>query len=204
MRAALVETSAPTDRARRVSIALIAVGWAILLGGCGEGSSGVGNPDSDLTLEQATAPLQDAPAELKSLRAEANTLLGGDVEALNARLSKLRGMPVVINVWASWCGPCRHEFPFFQAQAAERGAEVAFVGVDTQDSNDAALTFLDELPLPYPSYSDPDSEIARELDVGPGLPNTIFIDREGKVAYHLRGPVTSEEQLARNIDRYAK
>lgn len=200
----LIETGATIRWLGRVSVSLIAVGWMISLGGCGDGPAGAGTPDSELTLEQATVPLQDAPAALRSLREEANTLLGGGVEALNARLSELRGTPVVINVWASWCGPCRYEFPFFQAQAAERGGEVAFIGVDTQDSDEAALSFLTELPLPYPSYSDPDREIARELDVGPGLPNTIFIDRDGNVASHLRGPVESEQELAQYVDRYSR
>lgn len=124
------------SRGRALIVTLVALGGAIWLWGRGDGSSGVGNPDSELTLEEATAPLGDAPAELRSLRAEANTLLGGGVDALDARLSRLRGTPVVINVWASWCGPCRYEFPFFQAQAAEKGAEVTYQlrgGVASED-----------------------------------------------------------------------
>ena len=113
------------------------------------------------------------------------------------------------NVWASWCGPCRHEFPFFQSQAIEHQGQIAFLGVDVADSEAAAKTFLEELPLPYPSYTDPgsgisDAAIAESLDVGPGLPNTQFIDRDGDVAYHWRGSYADEADLAEQIDRYAR
>ena len=77
---------------------------------------------------------------------------------------------MVVNKWASWCGPCRFEFPFFQEVAAERGDEVAFIGIDSDDSEDAARTFLDEFPVPYPSFSDPDEEIARALDAPASSP----------------------------------
>lgn len=169
-----------------------------------DGDTGAGNPESRLSLAEAQAPLPDAPKPLQKIRSEANLLRVGGVDAFEARLDSLNGIPVVVNAWASWCGPCRHEFPFFQAQAAEHGGEIAFLGVDVDDSEDAAKTFLSQLPLPYPSYADPDSEIAERLDVGPGLPNTIFIDSEGKTAYHWRGGYRTEEELASQIERFAR
>jgi len=188
---------------------VIALGAVALgLGSCGAGDE-VGNPDSELTVAEARAPLStDAPAPLRSLREDANLLLEGGIEDFEQRLQTLRGLPVVVNVWASWCGPCRHEFPFFQSQAIEHGEEIGFVGVDVADNDDAARTFLDELPLPYPSYTDPgtgvgDAEIAKSLDVGPGLPNTIFLDASGRVVYHWRGSYADEEELAEQIERYA-
>lgn len=175
---------------------------------CG-GDEGAGNPDSRLTVEEAKAPIPDAPRPLRELRADANELLGGGPEEFQRRLDSVRGFPVVVNVWASWCGPCRHEFPFFQSQATQRADEVAFLGVDVADSTAAAKTFLSELPLPYPSYEDPGSgvseaPIAKQLDVGPGIPNTIFIDRSGEVAYHWRGAYSDEDDLADHIDEYTR
>jgi cytochrome c biogenesis protein CcmG/thiol:disulfide interchange protein DsbE len=188
--------------------ALLAILATASLAACG-GDDSAGNPDSQLTLEEAKSPIPDAPAPLQDLRADANALLGGGPDEFQRRLDSLRGFPVVINVWASWCGPCRHEFPFFQSQATEREEEVAFLGVDVADSTAAAKTFLSELPLPYPSYADPgsgvsDAPIAKTLDVGPGIPNTIFLDPSGEVAYHWRGAYSDEEDLAAHIDQYAR
>ena len=111
--------------------------------GCGSNEDeGAAGPDSELTLEQATAPLEGAPPELAAIRQEANQLLPGGTEAFDARLADLHGTPLVVNKWASWCGPCRFEFPLFQSQAIEREQEIAFLGLDSDDSEDAARTFL--------------------------------------------------------------
>ena len=177
---------------------------ALLVAGCGSGED-VGNPDSELSAEEATAPLEGAPRPLAEIRAEANEILGGGLGAYEARLAALRGHPVVVNKWASWCGPCRLEFPFFQAQAAERAGEVAFLGVATDDSRDALETFLSELPLPYPSYDDPDYEIAAELgSPAKALPSTAFYDRDGELVYTNPGVYESESELAADIERYAR
>lgn len=186
------------------TIAAIFGAAALALAGCGGGED-VGNPESQVSVEEATAPLPHAPPELSAIRDEANQLLAGEVEAFSARLEELRGTPVVINKWASWCGPCRFEFPFFQAQADERGDEVAFLGVDSNDSEEAAATFLRELPLPYPSYLDPDQEIADEfLDHAREFPATAFYDSAGELAFVHLGGYADAEQLAADIDRYAQ
>jgi len=180
-------------------MALVGVG-----SGC-FGSDDAGNPDSQLSADEASAPLEKGSPELKDLRGEANQLLTGGADAFSERLDELRGTPVVVNNWASWCGPCRAEFPHFQAAADRLGDQVAFLGVDTDDNDDAAKTFLDELPLPYPSYTDPDSEIKKEFFDSPvGLPNTAFYGSDGKRVYVHQGPYASEDELQAEIDRYAQ
>ena len=139
------------------------------------------------------------------MRTEANELLAGGKEAFEARLEELRGYPVVVNKWASWCGPCRFEFPFLQELAIERGGEVAFLGIDSDDSEDAARTFLEELPLPYPSYSDPDKEIADDfLDNAREFPATGFYDTDGELAFVHLGAYASKADLEADIDRFAR
>ncbi len=121
-------------------------------------------------------------------------------DAYEERIEELRGHPVVVNKWASWCGPCRAEFPFFQTLAEKRGEEIAFLGIDAQDSDDAAATFLEELPVPYPSYSDPDLEISKSLGAEREFPATIFYDADGEIAYVHRGGYQDEADLAADID----
>ena len=188
----------------RLAISATSAAIAVALGGCGGGDD-VGNPDSQLTPDQATQPLHGAPPELAAIREQANSLLGGGVDGFGARLDELHGLPVVVNNWASWCVPCRQEFPLFQQQASRRGGEIAFLGVDSDDNDDAATTFLGELPLPYPSYSDPDNEIKKEFFDSPvGIPNTAFYDSGGERVYVHQGPYSSADQLAAEIDRYAR
>ena len=180
----------------------LAVAIAVVVpAACG---SDADNPDSAITPEEATQSLEGAPPQLKAIRAEGNQLLPGDTAAFERRLGELKGTPVVVNKWASWCGPCRLEFPFFQAIASERGGEIAFLGVDANDSDDAAKTFLGELPLPYPSYSDPDEQIAALIKAPRNFPSTAFYDRTGKLAFTHQGPYTSEDQLGADVDRYAR
>jgi len=186
----------------RLTSSLIALACAAALAACGS-DDGAGNPDSELSPEEAGAPLEGAPPELASIREQSSELLDGGVDAFRQRLGELRGTPVVVNKWASWCGPCRLEFPFFQSQAAERGDEIAFLGVDTMDSTDAAATFLEELPLPYPSYLDPDSKIAAEIGAPVAFPATAYYDSGGERVFTLRGVYEDEAALAADIDRYA-
>ena len=109
---------------------------------------------------------------------------------------------MVVNVWASWCGPCRLEFPDFQAVAAERGDEVAFLGVDTDDSTDAADDFLDELPLPVSERHRPRRRGQATSSGSAAFPATAFYDAEGELVYLKQGPYMSEAELNADIDKY--
>jgi cytochrome c biogenesis protein CcmG, thiol:disulfide interchange protein DsbE len=174
----------------------------VILAACG--GSDAGNPDSRVSLEQASEPLEGAPPQLVEIRAQANELLGGGTDAFEQRLSQLRGIPVVVNKWASWCGPCRFEFPWFQSLARERGGTIAFLGVDANDSDSTAEQFLSELPLPYPSYTDPDLSIAQELGGPPqAFPTTSFFDHSGKLVYTHPGVYADEQDLIADVNRYA-
>ena len=113
------------------------------------------------------------------------------------------GFPAVVNVWASWCGPCRFEFPSFQQVSARYGKRVAFLAINNQDSDAAAETFLGEQPVPYPSYTDPDNEIADSIGASRGLPDTAFYSPEGKLLFLKQGPYDDEAELQEDVERYA-
>ena len=153
-------------------------------------------------LDQAKQELAGAPAPLAALHEEASTILDGGRRAFDKRLAELKGHPVVVNKWASWCRPCRAEFPIFQQVATDRGKEVAFLGVNAEDKRPAAETFLDDRPLPYPSYEDPDEDIAQELEAAKYFPMTVFVDANGKRAFIKAGEYTSRAELEADIDRY--
>jgi cytochrome c biogenesis protein CcmG, thiol:disulfide interchange protein DsbE len=159
-------------------------------------------PQEAFDLQDAQRELTGAPAPLAALHDQSNELLEGGVRAFERRLAQLKGHPVVINKWASWCNPCRAEFPIFQQLATERGKEVAFLGLNAGDSADPARKFLNEYPVPFPSYEDPDEEIARELKAPANYPITLFVDARGKTAFIHQGGYTSKEQLAADVDRY--
>ena len=191
----------PRPRARA---ALLAAGLLLALAVAGCGGSNSGNPDSRLTLEQAKSPISGAPPQLAEIRSQANQLLDGGKDAFDARLQQLHGTPVVVNKWASWCGPCRFEFPWFQSLAQKRGGQIAFLGVNSNDSSGSAETFLSELPLPYPSYSDPNFEIAQTLGGPPQfMPTTAFYDRTGKLVYTHPGRYQQESDLIVDVNKYA-
>lgn len=177
---------------------------ALSLAACGgdRGDPEAANPESQATeYEEALA---DAPPELATVYERGNELVEGGVDAYEAQLADLRGLPVVVNKWASWCGPCRFEFPFFQELSAERGTEIAFLGINSNDSEDAARTFLEEFPVPYPHFSDPGHEIGDLLQGAREFPATAFYDSEGEIAFVHRGGYASKDDLAAEIDRYAR
>jgi cytochrome c biogenesis protein CcmG, thiol:disulfide interchange protein DsbE len=171
---------------------------AALLAGCGSGAR------SDAPAQQqVTSAFKGSPPSLASLHAQANELLGGGPTAFKARLASLHGYPVVVNKWASWCGPCQSEFPVFQKIAVDFGRKVAFVGIDGKDQSGSAKGFLKKFPVTYPSYADPREDIARSIQAATFFPQTIYFDRQGKLVYDHAGAYVSESALIKDIRRYA-
>jgi cytochrome c biogenesis protein CcmG, thiol:disulfide interchange protein DsbE len=171
---------------------------ALLLGGCGSTADSGGGSHPDYAKA-----LAGSPPPLAALHKQANQLLPGGEEAFDKRIARLHGYPVVVNIWASWCGPCREEFPVLQQLSARYGKKVAFLGVNSEDSTDAAATFLEEEPLSYPSYVDPHKGILESLGGLGGFPDTAIYDKSGKLLYLKQGPYRSDSELEADVRRYA-
>jgi len=140
---------------------------------------------------------------MDALRAQSGKLLTGGVKAFRARLAALRGHPIVVNQWASWCGPCRFEFPFFQRLAAKYRGRVAFLGVDSRDNPSDAAGFLHQFPVPYPHYEDVSAAIARTFRGGFAWPTTAFFDARGHLVYVHLGAYADRQALDADIRHYA-
>lgn len=149
----------------------------------------------------ARQALAGSPGALGSLHQQAGRLLGS-TGALMTRLHALRGYPVVLNAWASWCGPCRSEFGIFASASATYGKRVAFLGVSTNDSPSEASSFLAQHPVSYPSYQSSSTELS-PLGQLEGLPTTIFIGRSGKVVDIHAGQYQTQVALDNDVGRYA-
>src|SRR5262249_11731539 len=119
------------------------------------------------------------------------------------QIDALKGHPIVVNKWASWCGPCRAEFPVLQETSTQLGKEVAFVGLDSSDDDATARKFLKQFPVPYPSFVDRNARGAQKLGIGQSFPTTIYYDAGGKVVYIHQGPYTTADAFEKDIRRYA-
>jgi thiol-disulfide isomerase/thioredoxin len=154
------------------------------------------------TASPAPAPAGSATA-LARLRTQAGAVLGGGATAFRTRLHALRGHPVIVNEWASWCPPCQEELPLLAAAARRFDRRVAFVGLDVNDDAGAARRFLGAHPVGYPSYSDPGAKAANALASFVGLPTTVYLDGNGVVISVRTGQYADAGQLERDIRRYA-
>jgi len=164
---------------------------ALLLTGCGsgsgdssagEGSGFVGGDGSIVIID----PAQRSPAP---------ELIGSTLEGEAFELSDFRGDIVVLNIWASWCAPCRAEAPELQEvwEEAQDGG-VQFVGLNTRDSNTAARGFVETMGLTFPSVEDGDGRLQLLFsDTLPpqAIPSTLVIDRDGRVAARALGKVSA-------------
>ena len=177
------------------SVGVVAAIVAIAAGG-GNGGSSTAAPAPKLALRQRDGLPPQIGAELR----QANQVID---TPLQSELAKLRGVPVVVNQWASWCPNCKFEFPFFQREAKRFRKEVAFLGLDSQDSQSNAEAFLKQYPVTYPSVFDQDASQAASVGGGRSWPTTIFFDRSGQpVNVHI-GAYPTEGQLRADIERYA-
>ena len=129
----------------------------------------------------------------------------GAREAINSGatldLSRLRGHPVLINFWASWCIPCRQEAPILAAAAADH-PKVVFIGVDVQDLRGDALGFLRRYRVPYPAVWDKTNSTDEAYGLT-GVPETYYVDQGGRIVAHTPGPVTFQtlDVALNRIDR---
>lgn len=152
-------------------------------------------------IDDQLAKSRPAPAPGFELAALADGRPGARLAAVWKRaardkkvnLDELRGTPVVLNFWASWCVPCREEAPLLRRGAERwRARGVLFVGLNMQDVTEDARTFLREYELNFPQVRDGTNETARRWGAT-GIPETFFIDARGRVVAHVVGTVTAEQ-----------
>jgi cytochrome c biogenesis protein CcmG/thiol:disulfide interchange protein DsbE len=155
----------------------------------------------DTTIDEALSKARAVPAPGFELAVLADGDPGEELEgawrtaAADGRvdLSELRGTPVVLNFWASWCDPCQEEAPVLR-RGADRWREqgVLFLGLDMQDVREDAREFLREFELDFPQVRDPTNATARRWGVT-GIPETFFISARGEVVGHVIGSLTAEQ-----------
>ena len=160
---------------RRAAAAVLAVVVALVLAGC-SASPSARAPRAERLPDVTLAALDDGePLELRTLRG-----------------------PMVINLWASWCTPCRKELPQYQAFSEKYAGRVAVVGIDFQETRPAAARELARATgVRFPLYSDPDGEL-RAI----GLPKLLLLDEEGRVAHEEYVEITSVGQLERLVEKH--
>jgi thiol-disulfide isomerase/thioredoxin len=181
-----------------VALAAVLVIGIVQASGGGSGETESAAPSS----AEVDRRLAGAPEPLARVHRQANQILPGGPAAFRERLAALEGYPVVVNKWAAWCGPCKAEFPEFQEAAVRYGKRVAFLGVNTMDNRGEAKRFLEDYPVPYPSYEDRNGTVA-QLFQGAAFPSTAFYDRDGKLAFLHQGQYLTGKQLDEDIRRYA-
>jgi thiol-disulfide isomerase/thioredoxin len=152
-------------RARRLGV--VAASVALVAAACGSGDDSASStplPDVDLVAlaDGATTSLSD---------------IGG---------------PAVINLWATWCAPCRREIPDFEQVNQDRGDEITFVGINVGEDADRAQDFVDEVGATYDQYLDPDGYAITELNTS-AMPVTILIDRDGYISTRHLGPMDPDD-----------
>ena len=140
-----------------------------------------------------------ARAVLAANTRQANQILDTTIQAEVARLP---GVPVVINQWASWCTNCKFEFPFFQQAGRADAGRVAFVGLDSQDSQSNAQAFLTQFPVDYPSVFDPSASQAQSLGGGQGWPTTIYMNAKHQITNVHVGAYPTLQALQQDVARY--
>jgi thiol-disulfide isomerase/thioredoxin len=165
---------------------------ALAIAGCDSGSIGADVPQSSGTSfvgSSYTSTLFKA-----GQRPQAPEVSGTSLTGQRLRLSAYRGDIVVLNFWGSWCTPCRAEAPSLGTLSRQLyGSGVRFVGVDIRDEPDSALAFMHTFRVGYPSFNDPNDEIALDFrgTVTPAaIPTTLVIDRSGQIAARIVGGVT--------------
>jgi cytochrome c biogenesis protein CcmG/thiol:disulfide interchange protein DsbE len=193
----------------RIRWAALLAALTLLAAGCGTGSeagtgTGVAQPTAtspaDLAGQKKAAQIADCPRSDPAVGVVADGLpdlrlacLGG---GRTVRLAGLRGHPMLINVWAQWCDPCREEAPQLSKVAAVNRSPLLILGIDYADPRpDYALEFARLSAWHYPQLVDEDKAIEGPLRLSTGAPQTFFVTPEGRIAYRHAGPFTSTTEI---------
>lgn len=129
-------------------------------------------------------------------RTAAPQLSGATIEGRPFDPASTAGAVTVVNFWASWCAPCRAETPNLESVAEKTAASgVRFVGVNVKDSKAAAASFLRDKGVSYPSLYDDDGTLAARWPIALGLPSTVVLDRQGRIAARFTAAVEESELL---------
>lgn len=181
-------TATGARRTKRAAALLLALGS--LAAACGSASAGTKDTSGRNSAAGPAALVRYPSGQRKAAPAISGKLITG--RALD--LADWRGSVIVINVWGSWCAPCRAEAPGLKAVSDETKAiGVRFVGFDTRDNNSAALAFERTYGITYPSFQDPDGTLVLRFNgLVPisAVPSTVVIDREDRIAARIIGPVS--------------
>ncbi|MEV7062001.1 TlpA disulfide reductase family protein [Streptomyces collinus] len=193
-------TTRATERTRRVrrSAALVAglAATALLVSACGSGgTSGGGGNTNFVTGTDGIA------TAAKGERTPAPDLSGKTIAGKTLDVADYKGKVVVLNVWGSWCNPCRAEAKYFaKVSKAYAGKGVQFVGINTRDtSTGAALAFEKDWGITYPSLYDPTGKLLLRFKKGTlnpqAIPSTLILDRNGKIAARSLSALSEERLL---------
>ncbi|MBJ6639804.1 TlpA family protein disulfide reductase [Streptomyces sp. DHE7-1] len=172
-----------STRSRAVLLSAMAAVSALTLSACGNGGTSGGGGNTNFVTGN-----NGIDTASRGKRAAAPDLSGRTIDGKNLDIADYRGKVVVVNVWGSWCGPCREEAQYFaKVSKAYEGKGVQFVGINTRDtSTTPAIAFEQEHGIGYPSLYDPTGKLMLRFEKGtlnPQLiPSTLVIDKDGKVA----------------------
>jgi thiol-disulfide isomerase/thioredoxin len=175
--------------ARRVAVAGLVMTAA--LSGCTEGGGTAAGPSTATSALQACPTQADAHAQGAELLPPLTFACpgGGSLD-----LGLAPGKPTVLNLWGSWCTPCREELPVLQQFADSAAGQVRVVGLISKDGRPQAESFAADARVTFPSAFDADGELMTQLGLN-GLPYTYFLDADGGLVYTQVGPVTSVDEL---------
>jgi thiol-disulfide isomerase/thioredoxin len=188
------------SRVRATLLTTGAAAAALTLSACGSGGTSGGGGDTNFVMGS------DGISTVKKAdRSTAPDLSGKTVDGKQLDVADYKGKVVVLNVWGSWCAPCRAEAPNFEKVYKDLGGDdVQFVGINTRDANTGkALAFEKEFGVTYPSLYDPTGKLMLRFQKGTlnpqAIPSTLVIDRDGKIAARSLAAL-SEEKLRKMVN----
>lgn len=166
-------------------LGVLAAAASLVLAACGGTSPGADSPGDGAGSTAAPSPAPGEPIPDDEIEA----FDGGTVS-----LTDHAGTPLVVNFWASWCGPCIAEMPDLEAVHQAVGDQVTFVGVNTQDSPDRAAELVDETGVTYALVRDPTGSLSQSFGVF-GMPSTFYVDADGRIVGRHTGLLTRDALL---------